>query len=257
MAYSRTIKMLVVCDGHIRSWSLSLSGLDNDKFYDDNIRIIILFFYYTGVFMSIEVWLAFVIASSVLTLIPGPCVLLVVSQALTRGMSSALMCILGDIVGSVALMILSLVGVGAILAASATLFTIFKWMGVLYMAYLGCSQILAARKRTSQGESEAKLHLGMGSFKAGFFASLLNPKAVIFYMAFLPQFMNPKTSALLQFSILITTTAIVIGIILAGYALIASRAREAFQSHKSKKYFDYSGGSFLIGSSVYMANAAK
>ncbi|MCJ8337358.1 MAG: LysE family translocator [Pseudomonadales bacterium] len=207
--------------------------------------------------MSIEVWLAFVIASSVLTLVPGPCVLLVVSQALTRGMSAALMCILGDIVGGIALMILSLVGVGAILAASATLFTIFKWLGVLYMAYLGCSQILAARKRTSEGDKEAKQFLGMGSFKAGFFASLLNPKAIIFYMAFLPQFMNPETSALLQFSILIITSAIVIGVILAGYALIASRARKAFQSTKSRKYFDYSGGSFLIGSSVYMANAAK
>lgn len=70
--------------------------------------------------MSIEIWLAFVVASSILTLIPGPCVLLVVSQAITRGMSAALMCILGDVVGGAALMLLSLVGVGAILAASST-----------------------------------------------------------------------------------------------------------------------------------------
>ncbi|EPJ45506.1 MAG: lysine exporter protein LysE/YggA [Osedax symbiont Rs2] len=207
--------------------------------------------------MSLEVWLAFVIASSVLTLVPGPCVLLVVSQALTRGMSSALMCILGDIVGGIALMVLSLIGVGAILAASATLFSIFKWLGVFYMAYLGFSQIIAARKTTSKGENPIKQLPGMGSFKAGFFASLLNPKAIIFYMAFLPQFMSPQNSALLQFSILIVTSAIVIGVILAGYALIAARAREAFQSPRSRKYFDYSGGSFLIGSSVYMANAAK
>jgi threonine/homoserine/homoserine lactone efflux protein len=80
--------------------------------------------------MPIEVWLAFVVASSILTLIPGPCVLLVISQALTRGMPAALMCILGDITGRVVLMVLSLVGVGAILAASTTLFTIFKWLGV-------------------------------------------------------------------------------------------------------------------------------
>ena len=80
--------------------------------------------------MSFDVWLAFIIASAVLTLIPGPCVLLVVSQALTKGMRSSLLCILGDVVGSAVLMILSLIGVGAILATSATLFALFKWLGI-------------------------------------------------------------------------------------------------------------------------------
>ena len=207
--------------------------------------------------MSIETWLAFIVATSILTIIPGPCVLLVVSQALTRGMPSALMCILGDIFGAVALMLLSLVGVGAILAASATLFTIFKWLGVFYMAYLGYCQIIEVRKNKPQGEKIDSQYATMGSFKAGFFASLLNPKAIIFYMAFLPQFMNPEIDTLLQFSILIVTSSIVIGVILAGYALIASRARKAFQSESSSRYFNYSGGSFLIGSSVYMASASK
>ena len=207
--------------------------------------------------MSIEVWLAFIVASSVLTLIPGPCVLLVVSQALTRGMPAAIMCILGDIVGGVVLMVLSLLGVGAILATSAVLFTLFKWLGVFYMAYLGYCQITEARKNKPQKGTINKQDATMGSFKAGFFASLLNPKAIIFYMAFLPQFMSAKGDTFLQFAILIITSSIVIGIILAGYALVASRARKIFQSEKSKKYFDYSGGSFLIGSSFLMASTTK
>jgi len=207
--------------------------------------------------MSFEVWIAFIVASSILTLIPGPCVLLVVSQALTRGMSSALLCILGDIVGGVVLMVLSLVGVGAILATSATLFTLFKWLGIIYMAYLGFCQILEARKsKPVDVKLDAKLPT-MSSFNAGFLASLLNPKAIIFYMAFLPQFMDPKGNTLIQFSILIITSSIVIGVILTGYALIASRTRKAFQSERSKKYFDYSGASFLIGSSVFMASTTK
>jgi len=207
--------------------------------------------------MSFEVWIAFIVASSILTLIPGPCVLLVVSQALTRGMSSALLCILGDIVGGVVLMVLSLVGVGAILATSATLFTLFKWLGIIYMAYLGFCQILEARKsKPVDVKLDAKLPT-MSSFNAGFLASLLNPKAIIFYMAFLPQFMDPTGNTLIQFSILIITSSIVIGVILTGYALIASRTRKAFQSERSKKYFDYSGASFLIGSSVFMASTTK
>jgi len=207
--------------------------------------------------MSFEVWLAFIVASSVLTLIPGPCVLLVVSQALTRGMSSALLCILGDIVGGVVLMVLSLVGVGAILATSATLFTLFKWLGIIYMAYLGLCQIIEARKSRSQSTNLSTKRSTINSFNAGFLASLLNPKAIIFYMAFLPQFMDPNGNTLLQFSILIMTSSIVVSVILIGYALIASRTRKIFQSERSKKYFDYSGASFLIGSSVFMASTTK
>lgn len=207
--------------------------------------------------MSLDMWLAFLIASSVLTLIPGPSVLLVVSQALTRGMSAALICIFGNILAGVVLMALSLLGVGAILAASATLFTFFKWLGVLYMAYLGCCQIIAARKNTAQPESNAQQSKNLGSFKAGFFAALLNPKAVIFYMAFLPQFMHAENDALLQFSILICTSSMVIAVILTGYALIAAKARSAFQSARSKQYFNYSAGSFLIGSSAFMASTTK
>jgi len=172
-------------------------------------------------------------------------------------MSAALMCIVGDIVGGVVLMVLSLVGVGAILATSAILFTAFKWLGVCYMAYLGVCQIIEAKKSTAQSEQVANQYVTIGSFKAGFLASLLNPKAIVFYMAFLPQFMNPENDTLLQFSILIVTSSIVIGVILAGYALIASSVRKSFQSDVSKKYFNYSGGGFLIGSSALMASTAK
>lgn len=207
--------------------------------------------------MSFDVWLAFVIASSVLTLIPGPCVLLVVSQALTKGMRSSLLCILGDVVGSAVLMILSLIGVGAILATSATLFALFKWLGIMYMAYLGVCQIIEAKKSKSQRQEADSQTSSFGSFNAGFIAALLNPKAIIFYMAFLPQFMNTQADTLLQFSILVVTSSAVIALILTGYALIASRTRKAFMSEKSRKYFDYSGASFLIGSSVFMASTTK
>ena len=207
--------------------------------------------------MSFDVWFAFIVATSVLTLIPGPCVLLVVSQALTKGMPAAFLCIVGDIVGSAALMVLSLIGVGAILAASATLFTLFKWLGIIYMAYLGVCQIIEARNsKVEEAQIEPKLS-NISSFNSGFFASLLNPKAIIFYMAFLPQFMDPQGDTLLQFSILVITSSVVIGVILAGYALIGSRTRSVFLSEKSRKYFNYSGASFLIGSSVFMASTTK
>ncbi|QQX79830.1 LysE family translocator [Shewanella sp. KX20019] len=207
--------------------------------------------------MSIEVWLSFVIASAVLTLIPGPCVLLVISQSLTKGIRAAFMCILGDVFGGVMLMVLSLIGVGAILATSATLFMIFKWLGVMYMAYLGYCQIAAARTSSTDNNTDKDQTLSVASMKAGFIASSLNPKAIAFYMAFLPQFMTPEGDEVLQFAILILTSSVVVAVILAGYALLASSASQFLQRKKSQKYLGYVGGSCLISGSAYMATAVK
>ena len=203
--------------------------------------------------MPFETWVTYTLACVVLTLIPGPSVMLVVSQALTRGMSAAFISILGDMVAGVILTILSLIGVGAILAASLTLFVIVKWAGVLYMAYLGYCQIRDARNSTGLEIKQQPKKMAIDSFKSGFWAALLNPKAIIFYMAFLTQFMNPQADILLQFSILVATSTVVIGVLLAGYALLAARAKKTFKSQKAQKYFGYTGGSFLIGGSVLMA----
>lgn len=203
--------------------------------------------------MSVEMWLAFVAACAVLTLIPGPSVLLVTGQALTRGTSAAFLCIIGDLLGGVFLMTLSLMGVGAILAASATLFGLLKWAGVFYMAYLGFCQISEARKDTSLTSGKTSPAMALGSLRAGFFTAVLNPKAIVFYMAFLTQFMDPTGNALLQFSILLTTSTVIIGLVLGGYVLMAARAKKTFQSRSARKCFGYTGGGFLIGGSVLMA----
>ena len=205
--------------------------------------------------MSLEHWLAYIAAFAILSLIPGPSVLLVVGQALTRGTSAALLCIVGNLLAGVLLMVLSLMGVGAILAASITLFVIVKWAGVVYMAYLGYRQIIDARKGSSTDLSQDHSVPALGSLRAGFLAGILNPKSIIFYMAFLTQFMDPNTSQLLQFSIMITTSTIVIGIVLSGYVFLAARARQAFHSRSARKVFGYTGGGFLIGGSVLMATA--
>lgn len=203
--------------------------------------------------MSFEIWLAFVAACTVLTLIPGPSVLLVVSLTITRGLPAALICILGDMLASVFLMGLSLLGAGAILAASATLFALLKWVGVFYMAYLGLSQIRQARRETAPDLTDKPRNFASSSFNTGFLTAMFNPKAILFYMAFLPQFMVADGEPLLQFSILVITSTLTIGVLLSGYALIATSARRTFQSAKARKYFGYTGGSCLIGGSVLIA----
>jgi homoserine/homoserine lactone efflux protein len=205
--------------------------------------------------MSFDSWLAFTLACVVLTLTPGPSVLLVIGQALSKGKKAAMMCVAGDVVGGIVLMGLSFAGVGAILATSAVLFQIVKWAGVIYLAYLGYRQITEARAGGGQfGEIDDHPNsAGWNSLWAGMVTAILNPKAIVFYMAFLAQFMDPTGNIALQATILIGTSTIVVAILLAGYALIATRAKATFQSRSAQRKIGYTSGTFLIGGSVLMA----
>ncbi|MBL4768593.1 MAG: LysE family translocator [Rhodobacteraceae bacterium] len=205
--------------------------------------------------MSFESWLGFTLACVVLTLIPGPSVLLVVGQALSKGRKAAMMCVAGDVVGGIILMGLSFAGVGAILATSAVLFQIVKWAGVIYLAYLGYRQIVEARAGDGQFDvvDISPDKTGWNSLLAGMVTAVLNPKAIVFYMAFLAQFMDPARDMMLQASILIATSTIVVAVLLAAYAMIAMRARTTFQSRSAQRKIGYASGSFLIGGSVLMA----
>ncbi|WP_346912963.1 LysE family translocator [uncultured Roseibium sp.] len=203
--------------------------------------------------MSLENWFAFTIACIVLTLIPGPSVLLVIGQALTRGKRAAMMCIAGDLIGSIVLMGLSFLGVGAILAASAVLFQAVKWAGVLYLAYLGYRQIADSRKDRFELSGQENVSTGWGSLWAGAVTAVLNPKAIVFYMAFLAQFIDPAGSFAQQVVILTVTSTLVVAVLLSAYAMIATRARRAFQSRAARRKIGYAGGTFLLGGSVLMA----
>ncbi|SNY93144.1 Threonine/homoserine/homoserine lactone efflux protein [Cohaesibacter sp. ES.047] len=204
--------------------------------------------------MALDTWLAYTIACIVLTLIPGPSVLLVISLSLTRGRLAALMCILGDVIGSIILMGLSFAGVGAILATSAFVFQSVKWAGVLYLAYLGYKQIRSARLNTAEAAPLThEGHGGWNSFWVGTVTAILNPKAIVFYIAFLAQFIDPNTNLSVQLGLLTLTSSLVVIILLGGYAFIADKARAALKSSEALKRVEYAGGGLMIGGSVLMA----
>ena len=203
--------------------------------------------------MKLDLWLAFVVTYSVISIIPGPSVLMVTGQALSRGTKAAFLCILGELVGGIVLVGLSLFGVGAILATSAELFQIVKWAGVFYMAYLGYRQIVEARQNHVELPQAIRKDDGLSSARAGFFTAILNPKAIIFYVAFLSQFLDPNANIYLQFTIVVVTSTVIVGVVLGGYALLAAQARKSFQSELARRRFGYAGGGCLIGGSVFMA----
>ena len=203
--------------------------------------------------MSVELWLAFAATSTVISLIPGPSVLMVVGQALGRGRRAAFWCILGNVVGGSVLITLSLLGVGTILTASAALFQVVKWAGVLYMTWLGWIRIREARRARLPSLPDAERGDSLASARAGFLVGVLNPKAIVFHVAFLAQFLDPAANVVLQFAILSATSAVVVGGVLGAYALLADRARRYLRSERMRRRVDYASGGFLIGGSAVMA----
>ena len=199
--------------------------------------------------MTLEIWSAFVAVVFVFAIIPGPTVILVVGQAISHGKKSVTPLVAGVLLGDFVAMALSLIGLGAILAASATLFMILKWFGVGYLIYLGIKtwrEEPQLESATFKGSGQSKLNM----FKSSFLVTALNPKDIVFFVAFLPQFVNSNSAALPQLLILMFTFLAVISITITSFAIFAGVVRHKIQSYQARKRLNRIGGGALIGAGV-------
>ena len=146
--------------------------------------------------MSFESWAAFTAASMVLLVIPGPTILLVVSYALGQGWRTALPMAVGVALGDFTAMTLSMLGIGALLAASATVFTILKWIGAAYLVYLGIKLFRAGGALNAEPRTDAASAARMTAH--AWLVTALNPKSITFFVAFLPQFISRDADFLTQ-----------------------------------------------------------
>jgi threonine/homoserine/homoserine lactone efflux protein len=198
--------------------------------------------------MTIETWLAFAAASAILLVIPGPTILLVVSYALGQGWRTALPMAIGVALGDFTAMSLSLLGLGALLATSATVFTIFKWAGAAYLIWLGVKLWRAGGTLDAKPRTDAVSSLKMLSH--AWLVTALNPKGLTFFMAFLPQFIDPKSALAPQLGIFATTFLVLAFANSLIYALVASRARNVVRNPRAIGIINKIGGSLLIGAGV-------
>lgn len=198
--------------------------------------------------MTLETWLAFTAASAVLLVIPGPTILLVVSYALGQGWRTALPMAVGVALGDFTAMTLSLLGLGALLATSATLFTTLKWLGAAYLVWLGIKLWRAGGALEAKPRNDAASSLKM--LGHAWLVTALNPKGLTFFVAFLPQFIDPGLPLLPQVGIFAATFLTLAFANTFTYALIASRARSIVQSPRTMRAINRTGGSLLIGAGV-------
>jgi threonine/homoserine/homoserine lactone efflux protein len=201
--------------------------------------------------MSLETWLAFTAAASILLIIPGPTILLVVSYALGQGWRTALPMAVGVALGDFTAMTLSMLGIGALLLASATVFTALKWAGAAYLVYLGIKLFraggtLKAEPRTTRS-SAAKMAAH------AWLVTALNPKSLTFFIAFLPQFLDSHADFWTQMLILESTFLALAFTNAFGFALAASRALDVVGNARTNRIFNRAGGTLLVGAGIATA----
>lgn len=207
--------------------------------------------------MDLTLWLAFTAASSVMLAIPGPTVMLVASYAMTRGRDTGWATVPGVALGDLLAMTVSLLGAGAVLAASAELFTLLKLAGAGYLVWLGI-QLWRSKPELAAlpgGGNQRRDKVRM--FSNAFVVTALNPKGIVFFVAFVPQFIDPARPVVAQCAVLIATFVLLGTLNAAFWAVTAGTMRHRFSSPRALRLVNRLGGSAMIGAGLLTALARR
>jgi threonine/homoserine/homoserine lactone efflux protein len=206
--------------------------------------------------MDMQLWLTFVAATVVLLMIPGPTIILVLTYALTQGRKVAVASAAGVALGDLIAMTASLVGLGALVLTSATLFTVIKWVGAVYLVWMGIGMIRSAGQSLLPSANAPVLPAGR-IFSNAALVTALNPKSIVFFIAFVPQFVRPEQPLLLQFVVLIATFVGLAFLNALAYALLADRLRGTIRKPAVLGWMTRAGGAVLITMGVATATLRK
>lgn len=201
--------------------------------------------------MTFETAIAFAIACFVVMATPGPGVMATIGRGMTHGFWATQYFIMGIVIGDLTFLLATIFGLATLAANFEDLFTVIRWAGAAYLIYLGYKSWTA--KPTDPRNIRVGSPKPIASFFGGLFLTLGNPKAILFYLGFLPAFIDLKN---LTNADILLVSAIDIGVLtttMAGYAFLSSSARILLRSPSALKYFNRGAGSVMIGAGVYIA----
>jgi threonine/homoserine/homoserine lactone efflux protein len=207
--------------------------------------------------MPLELWLAYVATSAVILAIPGPTILLVLSYSISNGRKAALPLVAGVALGDSVAITLSLIGLGTLLAASAFWFTIIKWLGGLYLIYLGILMLRDATRSRSPQAARAPEASPRKLFLSAFVVTALNPKSIVFFIALLPQFISAAHPVAPQLVILGVTFVVLATIGATSYALFAATIRRFLSSPRAQRIYGFGGGGLLCAAGAWALSARR
>ena len=204
--------------------------------------------------MSVETWLAFAATSAVMLAIAGPTILLVISYALGHGRRTALATVTGVTLGDFTAMTASLAGLGALLATSAFLFTILKLIGAAYLMFLGIKLWRAPIVTGPMGDNDnLPQERSLKIFMHAYVVTALNPKSIVFFIAFVPQFLDLGKPFLPQTLILEATFLCLAALNAFLYGLLAGAARGYIRKASVQRVVNKTGGTLLIAAGAVTA----
>ncbi|MEZ7912274.1 MAG: homoserine/homoserine lactone efflux protein [Propionivibrio sp.] len=203
--------------------------------------------------MTLNLWLAFVLAAILIAVSPGPGAALSMSAGLRHGQFGALPAIFGLQAALLIQLAIVGMGLGAVLAASATAFAVVKFAGAAYLVWLGVQKW---RRAGSDDVAQGKA-LRSGLFRQGLLVNLTNPKAIVFMAALTPQFIDPNRPQLPQFLIIALTMCVTDTIVMSGYALLASRLGTWLHDARARRAQDRFFGGLFIGAGALLATSSR
>ena len=207
--------------------------------------------------MNLDIWLVFVLTETALCLTPGPAVLFVLSQGLTRGAAASLWSSLGILSGNTLYFLLSATGLGAILIASHSLFFTIKWIGAAYLVWLGLRTFFGRSSAFAVPVADAPGSSARRLFTNGFVVQVSNPKALVFFTALLPQFVDPAHSLATQVAILAATSVAIEFAVLAGYGGLAGRLSRIATRPRFATFTNRVAGTMLITAGTGLATLRR
>ncbi len=202
--------------------------------------------------MPLETWLAYTFVTASFLLIPGPTILLVISYSLIRGRQAVFALLLGVGLGDVVAMLLSFIGVGLLLQTVSIVFQFFMWIGAAYLIWLGIRML---RDESESLELSEKIdpEVWHAIIANAFVITALNPKSIVFFLAFLPQFINSEKSFITQSLILGSTFLGLALLSVVLYSLLSSFIGQQIRLSLIHRWTNRIGGSLLIGAGGMIA----
>lgn len=200
--------------------------------------------------LSIDVWSVYFVTVLAFMITPGPSHLLMLSNSMAHGLPRASATAVGDLTANAIQMLIAGLGLASLIVASGNALTVIKLCGALYLGWMGLRLWWQAGRssdtsRVSGGSSVRRLWL------QGFLTSAANPKAIVFFAALFPQFIDPSKPFVGQYLVLASTYIVIDGVFLLGYGAsahwLASRLRG-----QARKWIDYLGGTFLLGAALLL-----
>ena len=204
--------------------------------------------------MALDTWLAFFLASWIISLSPGAGAIASMSSGLQYGFLRGYWNAIGLQIGLAMQIAVVAGGLGAILAASSTAFYAIKWFGVAYLVYLAIKQWRALPLDMTDDAAVRPVGKPMAMVFRGFLVNASNPKALVFMLAVLPQFVNPQAPLLIQYLILGATMISVDMIVMAGYTGLASKVLRLLRTPKQQKRMNRTFAGLFVGAAGFLAS---